>query len=58
MFVTSSPDLRFLDPFTAESPVLAFEDGGDDEEPKRNFRDGILGFFASSARRWQSWQMK
>lgn len=50
--MTLSPDLRFLDSFGSESFALC--DGGEEEAFKWNFRAGILGFFASSARRWQT----
>lgn len=34
MFVTSSPDLRFLDPFTVGPLSFGLDDGGEDEEPR------------------------
>lgn len=47
----SSPDLRFLDSLATALTSLVLFEGGEDEDPRRNLSDGILGFLASSARR-------
>ena len=59
----SSASSNLVDGLFLDSPIVPFielvlSDGGEDEEPSRNLRAGILGFFESSSFRLQSLQTK
>ena len=53
-----SSDFLFTDPPASPFMALILSDGGEEEDPSRNLRVGILGFLASSSFRLQSSQTK
>ena len=55
---SKSSDFLFIDPPMSPFMPLILSNGGEEDDPSRNLRVGILGFLASSSFRLQSSQTK